>query len=167
MTERQAATESCSECLEGTSNLWVIYSDFGNQFLPFGSPARKISTIRFKCTANSLRKTSEQCVSMWRMVNMRTSRWCLTSQRDESCFQNAFPPLFPKDESASGLFWTIVLQSSKLLPSSLLTDAKVAPPLPPIQSIHLSPTNRNWQRSVHTSQKSEATRVLPEISLLE
>lgn len=82
----------------------IVYSDFGNQFLPFGSPARKISIIRCKCTANSLKKTSEQCVGFWRMVNMSTSRWCLTPWIDESHFQNSFPPLFPKDESACGMF---------------------------------------------------------------
>lgn len=46
--ERQAATENCTECLSpllGTSNYTLTSSEFGNQFLPFGSPARKISII--------------------------------------------------------------------------------------------------------------------------
>lgn len=88
--------------LKTAHNAWVLW--MGNRFLPFGSPARKISIIRCKCAANSVRKTPEQCVGIWRMVNMSTSRWCLIPWTDESHFQNAFPPLFPKDESACGMF---------------------------------------------------------------
>lgn len=35
-----------------------------------------------------------------------------------------------------GMFCNWCFQSSNLLPSSLLTDVKVVPPSPPIQSVH-------------------------------
>lgn len=59
----------------------------------------------------------------------------------------------PRMNLHAACFATGVLQSSNLLHSSLLTDAKVASPSPPIQSIHPQPKQQKLAEvSSHISQ---------------
>lgn len=68
-------------------------------------------------------------------------------------YSKCISSIIPRGWISMSHFATGVLQLSNLLPSSLLTDAKVVPPSPPIQSVHPQPKQQKLAEvSSHISQ---------------
>lgn len=137
-----------------------IHSDFGNQFLPFGSPARK------RLDASAEWQASEGCVlpSWWMEVPQESSSH---HEPIKAIIKIHFLHNSPKDESPGAMLQKGSWSHQTYLPSSHLTDAEPSSIITVRFNLSpLIPTNRNQQESVNKSEDLVVVKVLPEISLL-